>query len=82
MGSELPFVASLNGVDVFRTPASEVAQILERDGHQADADEVDHGPAPSFPALGLRLWRSDHPGAPPQELARHFMTALVEPPST
>lgn len=77
------FAAVYSGVDVFRTPAEEVAALVSRSGPPDDTDE-DHGPSLSFPTLGLRLWRDDDPTAPPKEWAPFFMTALVsraQPPA-
>jgi len=81
LAEEPSFVASYGDLDVFRTPATELAALVARDA-EPDVNAADHGPALTFPTLGLVLWRDGSPDDPPSEWSRFFMTVLVRAPST
>ena len=69
-GEEPPFVALYGDVDVFRTPASELAEVVSGDA-QPDTGAEDHGIAFTFPTIGLSLWRATDEDTP------FFETVLV-----
>jgi hypothetical protein len=55
-GDEPPFAAHYGDVDVFRTRASELADVVSRDA-DPDKEAEDHGVAFTFPTIGISLWR-------------------------
>ena len=72
-GDESPFVALYKNVDVFRTPASKLVNVVSQDA-DADSTAEDHGVAFTFPNIGLSLWREA------TEDTRFFETVLVSKP--
>ena len=72
-GLEPEFKALYAGVDVFRTPAKRLVEVVSR---RAKAQPVieEGGGAVEFPALGVGLWREVVEGTP------YFETVGVDPP--
>ncbi len=62
-GDEPPFVALYGDVDVFRTPASKLVDVVSRAGDPDTAAE-DHGVAFTFPTIGISFWREATEGTP------------------
>jgi hypothetical protein len=57
LGVEPAFSARYRGVDVFRTPASELVAVVSRDAPSDPAASEDPGVTFEFPSIGLSLWR-------------------------
>ena len=55
-GVEPTFAALYREVDVFRTPASKLAEVVCRDA-EPDSAARDYAVAFEFPSIGLSLWR-------------------------
>ena len=63
LGDEPPFAARYGDVDVFRTRASTLADLVSRDA-EPDTTAEDHGVAFTFPTIGIALWREGAEGTP------------------
>jgi len=72
-GDEPPFVARYGDLDVFRTPAFKLVDVVSRDA-EPDTTAEEHGAAFTFPTIGLSLWRASTEDTP------FFETALVFKP--
>ena len=72
-GLEPEFTARYEGVDVFRTPAKRLVEVVSR---RAGAKPVvtEAGSTLTFPALGIALWRMVVEDTP------YFETVVVDPP--
>ena len=67
----------LCGVDVFRTPASEVVEALLNQGHTFDASDPEVGHTYVFEDLQVALWRQVVPEDDEGELGRWFDTVAL-----
>lgn len=56
LGEQPRFEALYRGVDVFRTPASKLVEIVSREA-RLDPDGEEPGATFDFPSIGLSLWR-------------------------
>ncbi len=69
--------ASLLGVDVFNTPASDVVAALVALGHQFDEDDPELGHTYVFPAIQVDLWRPVTPESEDDVEGRYFDTVGI-----
>lgn len=72
-GVEPEFTALYDGVDVFRTPARRLVEVVSRRA-RAKPVVTEAGSTLTFPALGIALWRMVVEDAP------YFETVVVDPP--
>lgn len=70
-------VPKLLGIDVFRTPATEVVTALEVQGHSFDATDPELAHTYVFPAIQVGLWRQVLPEGDDDEEGRYFDTVGV-----
>lgn len=79
-GSEPRLIASIEGVDVFRTTAVDVvSRVVLRAPFSTEDDEY---PATySFPSIGVTFWRSSKPPTHREEEDPYFESILVTVPS-
>lgn len=73
VGEEPPFVARYGDVDVFRTPAPQLVEVVSRKA-DPDTSAEEHGAAFTFPAIGISLGRASTEDTP------FFETVLVSSP--
>ena len=72
-GLEPEFTALYDGVDVFRTPAKRLVEVVSRRA-RAKPVVTEFGSTVTFPALGIALWREIVEDTP------YFETVVVDPP--
>jgi hypothetical protein len=55
-GAEAEFIARYDGLDVFRTPAKRLVEVVSRNA-KAGPVVAEAGSTVTFPALGIVMWR-------------------------